>query len=257
MDQESVTTVSVSTMTRMEALGRAESVALRTPGNCVAIYSRDTPGAHGAPAREVCFIRLMTENTPEGATLLTTVSRKPPATPPSQWLLRHAVKHVFDNLPAGVQLADRVAVEHFPQTRPGRDREVFAYQFISTEGRNVATWIPTMGSGITFNMGFDGRGRGFARASATGAIDGPSKWIGDAIEAAAVKELDAGVCSERFLQGWQAAEKALRNCAHPDDDGPSWAHEETFNGYIARMSAERALRGLAAPCERELATMHL
>lgn len=54
-------------------------------------------------------------------------------------------------------------VEHFPKFnyatyRYQPDGEIFAYQFLSPEGRNIATYIPCVGTLMT-QPGLDGLGR--------------------------------------------------------------------------------------------------
>jgi len=234
---------------KMDALRQAEDLAYRNPTSHAVVYRRiEKPaGADGSqePGSVRFFVRLAGEDAPEGAEVMTTVSRKPVHHPVPQWLLKDAVKHMVDNLPLGLRLADRALIERYPRSDsyPGREERVFAYQFFSTEGLNVGTWIPDVSiNGVDFQSGFDGRGRIFQTAFVDGEVTGPTVRIGWMIDAAQAKEMDPGKCTERYLDGWRRAESSLRNGTHPDDDGPSEAHEETFNGFIARMAREREER---------------
>lgn len=81
--------------------------------------------------------------------------------------LEDAVRAVFDKHP---DLADRAIVERYPNkysfTSGAYDAQagVFAYQFMSTAGLNIATYIPEVANasasgGLQFQDGPDGRGR--------------------------------------------------------------------------------------------------
>jgi len=67
----------------------------------------------------------------------------------------------------------------------------------------------------------------------------------------ALAVLAPGECTERFADGWRRAEASLRRGGSPDDAGPAAAHEETFNGFIARMAAERRRLAADAPAMTE------
>src|SRR5439155_27341555 len=119
---------------------------------------------------------------------------------------------------------DRVLLEFYPKDGcyPGQENRVFAYQFISTEARNVGTWIPDVATeGVNFQPGFDGRGRPYPNALVNGEVNGPSERIDWMIQATMVTEVDPGECTERYRDGWRRAEESLRHGAHPDDDGPA------------------------------------
>lgn len=230
----------------MDAIAQAERLAQQNPSLHAAIYRRHEIEA----GTDRYFVRLSNDTAPEGAELITTVSRKPPGMSGRHMGLVDAVQHVVDNLPAGVQLLDRAVIEFYPQRPYSSDRQVFAYQFISTEGRNVATWIPDVSmNGVGMQPGFDGRGRPWK----PGGIEGePTESIGWMIDAAKVKELEPGEgASEPFAAGWRRAESSLKNGASPEDDGPAGADEETFNGFVARMATERELRSQDAPMPEE------
>jgi hypothetical protein len=237
-----VTQVSI---VKMDALRQAEDLAYRNPESHAVVYKRvEGPGTAGAAEKVRFFVRMADDAAPEGAEVMTTVSRKPHR-PASGWLLKDAVRHMVINLPQGLRLADRALIEYYPKSDkyPGQEARVFAYQFFSTEGLNIGTWIPDVSmNGVDFQSGFDGRGRIFQRAFVDGQVTGPTERIGWMIEAALVKELEPGECTARYLDGWRRAESSLRHGGHPDDDGPSEAHEETFNGFIARMAREREER---------------
>lgn len=233
---------------KMDALRQAEDLARRNPESYAVVYRRlaETAKPDGNSEPSVRFVvRLAGDAPPDGAEVMTTVSRKPLHRPASEWLLKDAVKHMVDNLPHGLRLADRALIERYPKSDryPGQENNVFAYQFFSTEGLNVGTWIPDVYiNGVDFQLGPDGRGRVFQSVFVDGQVTGPTERIGWMIDAALVSELDPGECSERYLEGWRRAESSLRTGAHPDDDGPPQAHEEAFNGFIARMAREREER---------------
>ena len=241
--------VTQANIAQMGALRQAEDLACRNPESHAVVYRRiEKPtGRDGLqePGGVRFSVRLAGEDAPEGAEVMTTVSRKPVHRPVSQWSLKDAVRHMVDNLPQGLRLADHALIERYPKSDryPGQDARVFAYQFFSTEGLNVGTWIPDVSiKGVDFQPGFDGRGRVFQKAFVDGQVTGPAERISWMIDAAQVKDIDPAECTERYLEGWRCAESGLRNGGHPDDDGPSDAHEETVNGFIARMACERERR---------------
>lgn len=239
-----VTQVSI---VKMDALRQAEDLAYRNQESHAVVYKRvEAPAAAGAAEKVRFFVRLADDTAPEGAEVMTTVSRKP-LRPASGWHLKDAVKHMVINLPQGLRLADRALIEYYPKSDkyPGQEVRVFAYQFFSTEGLNIGTWIPDVSmNGVDFQSGFDGRGRIFQKAFVDGQVTGPTTRIDWMIDAALVKEMDPGECTERYLDGWRRAESSLRHGGHPDDDGPQDAHEEAFNGFIGRMAREREERVL-------------
>jgi hypothetical protein len=234
---------------KMDALRQAEDLAYRNPASHAVIYRRVErsvgPAGHQGARSVRFFVRLDGDDAPEGAEVLTTVSRKPVHRLVSQWQLQDAVRHMVNNLPQGLQLADRALIEHYPRRTGYTNQEpaVFAYQFFSTEGLNVGTWIPDVAAnGVVFQLGFDGRGRSYQGGFVEGRVNGPSEPIGWMIDAAMVEELDPGKCTERYLEGWRRAEASLRHGVQPDDVGPSEAHEETFSGFTARMAIEQEVR---------------
>jgi len=66
--------------------------------------------------------------------------------PRSQW--DEVVAMVEHQLPEGVQLSDRAVVMRYPDVTTyngGKSRGgIFCYEFFSTEGKNVATWLSGM-----------------------------------------------------------------------------------------------------------------
>ena len=179
----------------MDAMRSAEDLARRNPTAHAVIYQRMEPANTDGPGIELSgprlFVRLSTDAAPEGAEVVTTVSRKPPANPKIRsWELEDAVEHMVKNLPMGVELLDKVLLEHFPR-RPGEDLEVFAVQFMSKEGLNVGTWIPAISvAGVDFQCGHEGRGRVYAGAWVIeGKLQGPSRNIGSMIESVKAQAL--------------------------------------------------------------------
>lgn len=83
------------------------------------------------------------------------------------------VRRVLEQLPEGVTLADRAVVEYYPRRKYENEARVFAYQFMTTEGRNIATWIPdvsdepnmqaTYGSRHGRPYDFETHGHGYTR----------------------------------------------------------------------------------------------
>lgn len=225
------------------ALRMAEDMAARNQDTHSVIYQRAASvGAGAGPAQLV--VKLARDPAPEGAHVLTTVSRKAPRrSNVSAWHLRDAVEHMAKNMPVGTKLAPRALIEHYPRRSAHEEFKVFAYQFFSTEGLNVGFWIPDVHmNGVSFLTGFEGRGRIYQGAFENGQIKGPGESIGWMIDAAFVDDLDPGECGERYLSGWRRAEDYLRRGGHPDDDGPPEAEEEVWTGYIDRMNEERKAR---------------
>jgi hypothetical protein len=218
-----------------DALRQAETLAYANADSHAVIY-RLQDGE-----RRRLFVRMAADAAPDGAEVMTTVSRKPPEVGGSGMSLANAVQHMVANLPAGINLADHVLIEYFPERQrwgiPQQPREVFAYEFMSTDGLNIGTWIPSVSTnGVNFQPGFEGRGRVYGLAH-QGRRD-----IGRYIEAALVTDENPGDCSERYRNGWTRAEASLRHGASPYDDGPPNADDETWTGYIDRFALERTIR---------------
>lgn len=83
--------------------------------------------------------------------------------------LTEAVHAVFNQHP---DLADKAVVERYPLRSGERTADsvggIFAYQFMNTSGRNIATYIPDLGEctssangGLQFQKGMDGKGRDY------------------------------------------------------------------------------------------------
>lgn len=76
--------------------------------------------------------------------------------------LREAFDYVMERLPAGITLSREVFVSRYPVRNHWEARGgAFSYDFMSVEGRNVATWIPDMQRPPLIQAGLDGRGRVF------------------------------------------------------------------------------------------------
>lgn len=85
----------------MNALSQAEQLAHANPQQHAVIY-RKINVAEAMNANTggwSLFVRLASEPAPEGAELLTTVSRKPPDGPGNSLSVGGAVRHVLKNLP--------------------------------------------------------------------------------------------------------------------------------------------------------------
>ncbi len=144
-----------------EAISDAERLAEKYPGQTYKVvrFVRNNS----------CSYSSLLENDPlpDHCEQVTTVTRHPlshESDYDSLESLENVTMQVIKNLPAGVSLLDTVVVEYFPHkptpyvTYP----EIFSYQFMSTEGRNVATWMPCLDGvkkGALMQPGFDGRGR--------------------------------------------------------------------------------------------------
>lgn len=223
----------------MDALSHAERQAYENPTTHCVVYRRRE--AHA----DRFYVRLADDAAPDGAEKFVTVSRKPPRVRAGKLTLKDAVIHMFDNLPEGVELVDRVLIEHYPKKPYDSVAEIFAYEFFTTEGLNIGTWIPDvdMGKGVNIIAGFEGRGRPYPSAFRNGQVVGPSEGIERALRCAKVKELDPGNdCTPLFIEGWREAEAYLRTDVDPDDESPNYKSEEKFNGYIGRMAEERRIR---------------
>lgn len=150
---------------KMMALSDAEQIACRRPGTTVVVYSRKNTPPQGAwttgDSLPSFTVLPADEPAPEGTTILTTVTRHDCEEPGRAASLGSIVRQVLANLPADVVLADRAIVERYPPRPYHSDPPgIFAYQFLSTEGMNVATWIPdTSIDGALMQMGYEGRGR--------------------------------------------------------------------------------------------------
>jgi hypothetical protein len=220
----------------MDALRQAEDLAYRHRDSHAVVYRRSEGG------RSTLVVKLAGEEVPEGAEVVTTVSRKPPGKSPGQMLMKDAVEQVVANLPQGVEVDNRAVIEFYPVNRsyPDRQPQVFCYQFFSTEGRNIGTWIPeTSTDGVMPQPGFDGRGRIWKSGGITDEATTNITWM---VRAAKVRDLDPGEdCTAKFIEGWRMAEEFLRGGADPSDESPNIPDEEKFNGYIDRMAAQRRL----------------
>ena len=185
------------TIQMMDALREAENLAYRHRDKSAAIYSTPRPVtpavASGLSSPVSLNVLLDDQPAPEGATLVTSVARRACAQPGRLPSMAAVVEQVLANLPAGVELLDRVVVEYYPK-RPYYQNDkpsVFAYEFMSTEYRNVATWIPdTSVDGAIMQPGFDGRGRIWKN----GTIDGEptvriSEFIARARQTTFVREV--------------------------------------------------------------------
>lgn len=76
--------------------------------------------------------------------------------------LGDAVRIIISNLPDDIELSSDCVKENFPKPSFANHFSggVFAYQFMSTEGLNVATWIPSLRfAGVQMQNGLGGRGR--------------------------------------------------------------------------------------------------
>lgn len=202
----------------MDAFRHAESLASRNPASHAVIYRDKQASTAKAPR---LYVRLADDVAPEGAEVFTTVSRKPPRAGRCS-SLEEAVEHMLKNMPLGAELADRALVESYPsrispwgtaQSDPG----VFAYQFFSTEGRNVGTWIPDTShitNGVTFQTGVDGRGRVYQGSWVDGRLAGPSVAIGHLITKAN-EASQAPANSESDAANLQAAMMSAANTQAP------------------------------------------
>lgn len=239
-----MTDATIEVNTRMlDALSDAEHLAYQHQDLHAVVYRlRDAESG-----RERFEALLSTVPAPDRADVVTTVTRRPPEAGPSDMTLRLAVRQVVQNLPEGIKLADVAVVEHYPQQRysTAQDGGVFCYQFLSTEGLNVATWIPdTAQHGALMQMGFEGRGRVWHEAHMKNIGRRSIGWM---IEAAMVKSIEPGLgCSAEYNNGWKRAEDSLMRGTKPDDFGPTECPEEVYSGWIARMAKEQEIRAEAA-----------
>lgn len=209
----------------MDALGHAERLAHRNPDKSVVIYQKANTASLDESGKsrfettsDTLYVRLSDDEAPEGAEVLTTVTRRDPALLPTREpTIADVVRFIIGNLPAGVQLHARAVVEHYPKQGrydPSPDR-VFAYQFFSTEMRNVATFIPCMSGdfiGVTMQMGPDGRGRQWSRGNVS-PFAGPT-----------------------YDLGWLLRE------LHAKGIGPAPLLAETVDGNAARTAPVRSMR---------------
>lgn len=236
----------------MDALAQAERLAHANPESHACVY-RDKIDA-GAFGRRI-YVRTAEEPAPDNAELVTTVVRRTPEVTGGFMGLQDAVKQVLGNLPAGVRLHGELVVEHYPpegvrRHHPGETHRVFAYQFMTTEMRNIATWIPDVAiDGVQMQLGFDGRGRPWKNGSIVGESTRNIGWM---IKSAMVQALDPGECTYQFEAGWRMAEEFLRGGASASDDPPRIDIEEKYKGFIGRMARERDL-SQQAPAQAQLA----
>lgn len=150
------------------ALSQAEHLAYQNQGNSAVVYvcqsmtpmSPDVAAGRASSSFLTFFVRLDSDPAPDDAQVVTSFKRIRPQGRPGTFGLKEIVHQVVANLPLGLSLAPNVVVEEFP---PGYDgqRGIFAYQFMSADGRNVATWIPGVNSptGAQMQIGYDGLGR--------------------------------------------------------------------------------------------------
>lgn len=98
--------------------------------------------------------------------------------------LSQAVAWVEEQIDAlaipGLALAERALTEFYPE-RPsyvgsGVIRELFCYQFMSTEGRNIANWIPRMKAISMIINEYSPRGRPYASSLIQGS-DSIAPWM--------------------------------------------------------------------------------
>lgn len=228
----------------MDAVQQAEHLAFNNPESHACVYrqkrSDDTSGS--------CFhVCLADEEAPKGSELVTTLTRRTTKQTGSSMSLGDAVRQVYENLPLGVQLHDQAIVEHYPKRAHSWDVPgIFCYQFMSTEMRNIGTWIPdTAVHGVLMQTGFDGRGRPWKNGEITNET---TTGISSLIRAASIKEIDPGnECTLQFASGWRMAEEYLCGGTPPDADTPKpkLHNEEMLSGYTARMTRERELRAQA------------
>lgn len=148
-------------MTLMAAIAHAERVAQDNPEHGAAIYKAAITEPSMPHPR--IYVRRGNDAPPEGADLIVHVRRRG-LDAPADLSLMGAIRLVLDNLPDGITLNPELIIEHYPTRTPHAPRELFAVQFLSTEGLNVATWIPDVKSGITMQPGPAGRGRLFGNA---------------------------------------------------------------------------------------------
>lgn len=123
----------------MDALDEAERFAQKNTGRTYSVFEQ--------AGKFSCISDAM--QAPENSSLITTVTRNPA---PDYASLRSITQQVLSNLPDDIELSKEAVIEFYSQG------SVHAYQFMSTEGRNVATWMPISNSAL-MQMGFDGRGR--------------------------------------------------------------------------------------------------
>ena len=105
------------------------------------------PDGAGHLFMEMGLIKLLFEKEP----VLAEISRRFPNK--SIASLHDAVEIVLANLPKGICISDNVLF------RLHKDNSVISYEFLTGEGRNIATWIPGMSSAPQMYVGFDGLGR--------------------------------------------------------------------------------------------------
>jgi hypothetical protein len=184
----------------MDALSQAERLAYERRDLSAIVYARPTPVSQdvvsGRASPVTLFVRLSDQPAPEGATVLTSVTRRACEVSGVSPPFGAVVRQVLANLPAGVELADRAVIEYYPRKPYDAGRQVFAYEFMSTAGLNVATWIPDVSlDGAQMQPGFEGRGRPWK----SGSIDGePTIRLDEYIADAKRSEL----C--RHVLGWWA-----------------------------------------------------
>lgn len=219
--------------------------------------------AKSAPRGARLVALLASDPAPEGGTALVTVSRKPPHSDPRGWYLKDAVRNMLDNLPQGLVLADDAHINYYPATASrynpfssSGNREIHSYDFFTTEGLNVGTWIPDMRSAVIPQPGFEGRGRQYPAAFFDGMVQGPRADIREFIARAMVRDIDPGDESEQFIAGWERAQLGLHNGASPYEvpEDSSERSSDWHAGYVARMVRERELR-FAMPAAGATATL--
>lgn len=149
--------------------------------------------------------------------------------------LGDAVLQLIAQLPEDIELGPRAGLLPYPDrgiaAPPDR---ILGYQFRSTEGRHIATWIPELAAGgATLHAGSDGRGRVLDPDSdtSTATVD-----IGELILAARYPVLDPGPSTPDFRAGWRQAEADLLRGVVAEAAGQ--VRPERRDGYFARMQAQ-------------------
>lgn len=234
----------------MDALSQAERLAFENQASHAVVYGQHEPVGSLDTGRTRLFVRLAEQEAPEGAEVVTTVSRKPVVSPWGDHLkkidsLGDAVRYVVANLPQGLRLDSRAVVSRYPAKRnyytgATEVQGIFSYDFMSTEGRNIATWIPdaSVKPHAQMLMGLDGRGREYPGWQ--------SKELHDIqcyVDAATVSTLiPSEGATEQYVVGWREAEVWLRT------GGDVWANadaqdvgEERGSGFNERLARQRAL----------------
>jgi len=199
-----VATINVG-LSLMDALDRAERLAYANRGDTAVIYRTARPvdpavlsGTVGPWLYTVC---LSSEAAPDGAEVQTTVARRRGG----EGGTYDVIEQIVANLPDGVRLGHRAVIEFFPPSSTldvvTTRRDIYAYQFMSTEGRNVATWTPSLSmkgvDAAQMQMGFDGRGRLWKNGSIEGEATADFGWAVERAEAKLTPASDGAASVER------------------------------------------------------------